>query len=240
MHRGLRVAVVALLVLGGCTNHAVTAPRDATPSAVSPSPSFSLSPSPRTHPAPPPNLRAAYRGWRVYWSWWERASFSYPRGWKVATDVPWPDGDMVTLTAPDGFTVHWISPLAGIGGGCDEARSAHIYIVKILSMPPIRSLHRLYIVLISVRRHKSLAIVDARQSRVRIGDVGYCLYYPAFSSKTHTKFDSIVQFFTGCYVQLRDGDYCTTSNTTNRLTESQYLSLPDVQTVLKVFRSLRY
>jgi hypothetical protein len=146
-------------------------------------------------------------------------------------------GDAVTLTSPTGFTVDWIAPLSGIGGGCDS-KAPHWFIDRILTMPATGSLHRLYIDLAIVQGNRTLAVVDATSVSpgLKIGDTGSCLYYPTFHSKTHTDL-YLTQFrahapFVGSGAQMHDS--------MRSLTDSQYIHAPDVRTSLMIFRSLRY
>ena len=240
MRRGIRFSVVALLVLGACTDR----PISIRPSPSATSPSLSPSPSPRTahhvRPSPPADLEAAYPGWRVYWSPWEKASISYPRNWKAKISYqPYPYGDWseIELTAPDGFLIQWLTPVAGIGGGCDQRTQANIFVDRLLSMPKIAHGHPLQIALLSLKRHKSLAVIDRSAGPVRLGDTGSCLYYPTTWSETHSR--GQIMIFSSNYAQLRD-DYFTPGDKSQYITDAQYLAQPDVKITLKIFRSLRY
>jgi hypothetical protein len=147
-------------------------------------------------------------------------------------------GDEVQLTAPDGFSLTWIAPLAGIGGGCDASKEPHIFIDQILPMPANGSKNPLHVIVESQQHNKSLAVVDATsfpKNKMKIGDTGDCLFYPIFRSKHHAdlylvQFSELGQFGNGG--ESHDGS--------ESLTDDQYLQRPDTQTTLKIFESLRY
>ena len=224
MRRQSGLIVAGLLLLGACSNHPAATPKSTPPTA-----SATTSPS---HSATAP-------AWKLYRSSWEKGSFNYPSTWKVKIDTGLDAGqESVHLTAPSGFTLNWSAPLYGLGGGCDAKTEPHIFIDEILKMPDTHSRYQLWIVLLSIKHHKSLAVIDAHASPpLRLGDIGDCLYYPLFSSN-HPHFTGISQFFTG-FIQIRDREWAPSDKSQN-MTDAQYIAQPDVQTVLKIFRSLRF
>ena len=219
---GLAILAVAL---AACTSQPAGSGRK------SPTATPSSSPTPSTSPV-------SYRGWKVFRSHWESASFMYPPDWtsrvenlNVGIDG---GGEAVVLTAPDGFQVSWIVPLSGIGGGCDT-RAPHVFIDRILTMPAIASRHRLYVAVSRQEGRKNLSVVDVTSvsPSLKLGDTGSCLYYPTFESRRRASLHD-VEFSTG---------YATPSaynNRSNRLTVSEYLGTADARTALLIFRSFRY
>lgn len=227
------VAVVTtLFILTACSTH-TAAQRSQRSSSAAPSATQSAT------RAPDP-----YLGWRVYHSTWEGTTLRYPPTWTAAkipisTEGAGP-GEGLRLSARDGFTLTWIAPLSGIGGGCDASKDPHIFIDRILTTPTTGSRNPLRIILMSVQRHKTLALVDSTSlgnKIIKVGDTGECLYYPIFRSKTHTDLD-LLQWITGQTVQLGNGAESHDGN--ELLSDAQYLQLPDVRTALMIIRSLRY
>jgi len=196
--------------------------------------------------APKPVAAAAttdpYTGWKTYTSSYENASFKYPPTWTVTKSAA-PDGgtssDAVKLTSPSGFVVNWIAPLTGVGGGCDASTNPHVLVDQVITMPKISSKNPLYMTLLSYQGHKELAVVDLINSKVPVvGDTGQCLYYPAYSSASHLSAGSnSIQFDTSSTVSANN---VVTGDTTDKLTDDQYLVQTDVQNAELIFKSLTY
>lgn len=194
-----------------------------------------------TQAAPAPAARPPYipktdskTGWKIYTSSYEGISFEFPPNWKF-DDTPGgldsPDGDLVQLTAPDGFSLTFSAPLSGIGGACNPDTDPHNYIDQIVPLS-VRAKNQLYQILIRYQGHKALGVVDLINGKAPvIGDTGACLYYPAFLSRTDNP--QVIQFSTTVQNAL-------TSDSTDKLTDDQYLAQPDVKTAEQIFKSLKY
>jgi hypothetical protein len=224
-------AVVALLTFAACTTHPASQP--------TPTESASVSPSVLASPSP---SRDPYAGWKVYRSQWEGATFRYPPAWSAkrqsfSSGYGNRSGDQVTFTSPRGFSVTWIAPVSGIGGGCDASKLPHIFIDRVLTMPSIKSQYPLRIIVASVQGHKTLAVVDATDlPNFKTGDTGDCLLYTFFRSRPPPHL--LVGLYSGPSMELYGGH--TEKDGTEQLTDTQYLLKPDVEIALMIFRSLRY
>jgi len=207
-----------------------------------------------------------YAGWNTYTAKWERVSFSYPPSWSFASRAVYPscpdgfaqdlcrDASQVTLHSDSGFTIRFEDFFYGLGGGCDPETQPHIFIDRVLEMPPTGGRFQLAIVLVSLEGHKVLAIMDRVDRSPGLegepnpnfghdwspGDTGDCLLYLKLPSSTHeTDGDpGTVQFTTGTSLEVHAGT--TPNDHTDELTDDQYLAQPDVQTAIEIFRSLRY
>jgi len=232
-NRSIGLGILAA-ALAACTTHP-TATGTSSPSPTVTASSSSTSPS----DSPLPSSVDPYKGWKVYHSSFEGATFRYPPTW-VAKITSFnvggtsKKGEGVELVAPDGFKIAWTSPLSGIGGGCAPT-DPHVFIDRILTMPVTGSQHRMYIAVSNVQGRKMVAVVDDRSATpsLKLGDTGDCLYYPTFASESGTGY-RLVQFSSGFTPRGSARDR------SDRLSVDQYISTPDVRTALLAFRSLHY
>jgi len=145
-------------------------------------PVISVSPSATTTPD--------MTGWKTYTSKKEPTlSFRYPADWTLE-NMGSTAQENIQIRAPKVGTywtaINWSADVSGLGGGCPPERPN----IVLHEVEPMSHANGLYFVNFGIVGDTDMSPVgvgivggDKSDNPPKLGDIGYCLYYPLFKSK---------------------------------------------------------
>lgn len=131
----------------------------------------------------------SYAGWPEYCSKQEKACFRYPPDWNIDAKqnaTVDPDGDGLDLVSKSGTMVSFRSSISSLGGGCELDKVPHIFFQEVRELPKQAGF---YIVTYTygntpeAKQKPFIALIDAREGVPKVGDTGWCMYYPLFNAR---------------------------------------------------------